>query len=222
MVTEYPSAFADTGSAFTLTLAYNDPDVFTIRQALYGTGTESYYVKRTIQGLTNASIKAYDTYPFTITYSDDCLAATITPQSISFSDVTWTDGFAAADTWSTPGILEENHLVPAFTDSVDATGSYSTGACGEKVVTLDAAAPAFMTVTPDADPISGQLTIKYAEADATKDDVELTGKTHTVAYTVTSQEYDAQISSISDSFTVTIICPDHVLDSASSIAEHTG
>ena len=79
-----------------------------------------------------------------------------------------------------------------------------------------------MTVTPDADPISGQLTIKYAEADATKDDVELTGKTHTVAYTVTSQEYDAQISSISDSFTVTIICPDHVLDSASSIAEHTG
>ena len=42
----------------------------------------------------------------------------------------------------------------AFTDSVDATGSYAAnGACGEKVVSFDAPAPAFMTVTAGADPI---------------------------------------------------------------------
>ena len=51
--------------------------------------------------------------------------------------------------------------VSAFTDSVDG-GTYSTGICGEKRVTLDAGSPAFLTVVADSvDPILNPFQLQY-------------------------------------------------------------
>ena len=74
----------------------------------------------------------------------------------------------------------------AFTDTVDTTGVYTTGICGEKLVSLDAGTPSFLTLAKDAtDPLNNALTISYSSATATEADV----KVHTVAYTVTFKEY---------------------------------
>ena len=104
--------------------------------------------------------------------------------------------------------------MPAFTDSVDLSNNYEIGACGEKIVTFDPATPAFITLQVDAtDPILNALKISYAEAQATTSDVEMS---HIIRYTVISKEYDSHINSLSDSFTVKIVCPDNVLYSESS------
>ena len=51
--------------------------------------------------------------------------------------------------------------VAAYTDSVDG-GTYATGICGEKRVTLDAGSPAFLTVIADnSDPVLNSFQIQY-------------------------------------------------------------
>ena len=49
----------------------------------------------------------------------------------------------------------------AFTDSIDSAGVLATGICGEKVITLDAGAPAFLTLTPDANPINNPFSLAF-------------------------------------------------------------
>ena len=96
-------------------------------------------------------------------------------------------------------------LVPAFTDDVDGsqnlanTGTYATGICGEKEVTLDAGTPAFLTLIPDStNPVLNDFKIRYDEASAADSDV----KTHTIHYTVTNKEYGTDIVSISGTFEI--------------------
>ena len=74
--------------------------------------------------------------------------------------------------------------MPAFTDSVD-DGSYPTGVCGEKTLTLDAGTPAFLILTQGVDPVLDPFTIDYDQALATEADIGV----HTIAYRVTMKEY---------------------------------
>ena len=71
---------------------------------------------------------------FNIVFSDACRSANVEAQSISFPTMIW----------SQDSTYELS--VPAFTDSVDTTNSYTTGICGEKSVTLDASTPSFLTI----------------------------------------------------------------------------
>ena len=59
-----------------------------------------------------------------------------------------------------------------YSDTVDQSGLYYYGACGEKIVTFDAGTPAFIAISADGtDPINNDLTITYSEAGATSSDV---------------------------------------------------
>lgn len=52
--------------------------------------------------------------------------------------------------------------MPAFTDSVDSGGGHATGICGEKLVTLDAPIPPYLSITLDGvDPILNPFTIDF-------------------------------------------------------------
>ena len=51
--------------------------------------------------------------------------------------------------------------MPAFTDSVDSVGAYTTGICGEKQIVLDPATPAFLSIIPGSDPVLDQFDIQY-------------------------------------------------------------
>ena len=45
--------------------------------------------------------------------------------------------------------------IPEFTDSIEDSGAYYKGICGEKRVVLDPSAPAFLSITPhDIDPVT--------------------------------------------------------------------
>ena len=109
-------------------------------------------------------------------------------------------------------------IVPAYTDSVDTDGalSYSTGICGEKIVTLDPLIE-FLTLTPDpSDPVLNAFTIDYNESSATEADIML----HTISYTVASKEYGSALipDLTGGSFTLNILCPSVVTSSSVSQA----
>ena len=93
----------------------------------------------------------------------------------------------------------------AFTDVLDATTS---GLCGTKSVVLDAAATttSFLTLTSNVSP----LTFEYNAAATTETDIG----THTVAFTVTHDEYIGVLTPITSSFTFTINCPTLVTSSS--------
>ena len=108
----------------------------------------------------------------------------------------------------------------SYSDSVDQSGSYHYGACGEKIVTFDAGAPSFIAISADGtDPINNDLTIVYSEAGATSSDVELT---HTISFQVSSKEYGpTHIPNLADSFTIRIVCPSEVYESTYSKTLYT-
>ena len=83
---------------------------------------------------------------------------------------------------SSPFDTSMTYYVPAFTDTVGSSGSYSTDICGAKSVTLNAITPVFLNLTPDSiDPILGDFLIEFDASLATETDVGL----YTVGYEVT-------------------------------------
>jgi hypothetical protein len=100
--------------------------------------------------------------------------------------------------------------VPAFTDDVDGTGSYTLAICGEKQFALDPSTPSFLTMTPGFDPVLDSFTINYNEALA----VEATDiRIHTITYTVTILEYTGIATVHTGTFDFEIRCPDFVVTS---------
>lgn len=91
---------------------------------------------------------------------------------------------------------------PAYKDSVDQAGTYSTGICGEKVVSLASDAPRFLSITADADPINNPWTIKYEKSQATVTNVGFT----TIKYSVSFKEYDGITPSLEGTFDLEISC----------------
>ena len=91
---------------------------------------------------------------------------------------------------------------PAFKDSVDQTGTYSTGICGEKVVSLAPDAPLFLSITADADPINNPWTLNYDKKLAMIANLAVT----TVKYTVSFKEYGGIVPSLEGSFDLEIRC----------------
>ena len=74
--------------------------------------------------------------------------------------------------------------IPAFSDSIDALGTYTTGICGEKDIVLNSP-PLFISITKGLDPILNPFTIDYDQTQATEADIGI----HTISYTVTVKEY---------------------------------
>ena len=136
--------------------------------------------------------------PFSVSFTDACRTATVVPQTITYTSVQWN-----VDTTSTL-------TVPAFTDDVDGTGSYTLGICGEKKFALDPSTPSFLTMTPGVDPVLDPFTINYSEAFAIEADDILV---HTITYTVTILEYTGIATVYTSTFDFEIRCPDFVVTS---------
>ena len=73
--------------------------------------------------------------------------------------------------------------VPAFTDSVDVTSTYSLGICGDKLITLDGSTPSFLSLS---DATLDPFKVEYDGDNASESDV---GISHTVKYAVSFKEY---------------------------------
>ena len=80
----------------------------------------------------------------------------------------------------------ESITIPAFSDSVDVSGTYTIGICGEKVFAIDSSFP-FLKVTSGANPLVDPLTINFDPTVATEADVGF----HIVTYTVNNKEYES-------------------------------
>ena len=85
MKTLYNTIFAETASAFSVTLTH-DENVFTSRTNLIDSGT-GYYYRRTLTGVSDASFTETKDFPFTIDFIDTCRTATIVDQTITFPQV---------------------------------------------------------------------------------------------------------------------------------------
>lgn len=93
---------------------------------------------------------------------------------------------------------------------MDDTGTYSTGICGEKTITLDAGTPSFLSLTPDIlDPVLNPSTLAFDSASATGSDIG----TYTIGYTVIFKEYPA-LAALTATFTFELKCPDSVVSSS--------
>lgn len=203
MTSDFSTIFTSTTTAFTLDLTH-DSTVFQKRRDLLTTLGTEFYMRRTLTGVSNSDVVITDDFPFTLSYEDACQTATIIEQTITFPTVVWYIDFTSTLS------------VPAFTDTVDGatdlpgTGTYPTGVCGEKVVTLDPNI-LFMSSTADAtDPVLNNFVIDYDQnAGATVDDVIL----HTISYTVSSLEYGGHIPDLASSFEFEIICPEKIISS---------
>ena len=91
--------------------------------------------------------------------------------------------------------------MPAFTDDVDSTGTYTKGICGEKTVTLDAATtPSFLYRTVGIDPINDDLTIVFNTGTPVLADCQV----YTVSYTVAFAEY-ASLATLTSTFTFELV-----------------
>ena len=100
-------------------------------------------------------------YSFTVEFQDACQSATIIASpGIADENVDWDDTSA-------------EFLNSAFLDSVDNTGTYAQGICGEKTVTLDPTdCPAFLTLEPDpVDPILKDFELVYSNTGVTEADI---------------------------------------------------
>ena len=115
------------------------------------------------------------------------------------------------------GSATSSRFLPPFEDSVDALGTYPTGACGEKIITiLTPASYPFVSIVPDAgNPITQDFDLLYTESAATEADIAM----HTVHYEVEFKEYlsAAGQSSLTDSFQFEIQCPTTVSSSSLDI-----
>ena len=112
---------------------------------------------------------------FIFTLADPCGEAIIIAQTITFPTQTFED-YTLASTFM---------VIPAFMDSVDASGTYPLGYCGEKTVILDADAPSFLSITQYAtDPSRNNFMITFDSAAVTEADIGV----YSVGYTVSFEE----------------------------------
>lgn len=95
-------------------------------------------------------------------------------------------------------------MSPAFTDSVDATGLYPTGICGEKIFSFAASVPDFMILTLGADPILDQFRIDYDHTQTTILDVVPGG--YTIGYEVDWAEYSSYNFWLTGGFHLDVQC----------------
>ena len=85
----------------------------------------------------------------------------------------------------------------AFTDSVDATSSYTAGICGEKRMILDALAPTFLSIISSS--ATSPFKVKFDHSLETASEIG----SHTINYTVKSIEY-SMVPDITGTFTFQI------------------
>ena len=85
-----------------------------------------------------------------------------------------------------------SHSVPAFTDSVDSTNTYSVGICGEKLFEL-ISPPAFLSVTLGTNKITDPFTINYDSSKVKESEVQ---GPSLVQYKVSFKDYDGLIPSL--------------------------
>ena len=86
--------------------------------------------------------------------------------------------------------------VPAFDDSTDSTGTYVTGICGEKVITLASDTPGFIGLTLGLNPVLDDFNIDFFANSVSLLDVG----TYTISYTVALIDYP-HLAILTDSFT---------------------
>ena len=115
------------------------------------------------------------------------MTASPNPQAITFPDIDFLANTAASIS------------VPAFTDTVDSTGTNPKGLCGDKEMFISSR-PAWLHVTIGADSINDPLTISYDPSFATAADAI----THTIAYTIYILDYGGYTTPLTGSFTLTI------------------
>ena len=119
---------------------------------------------------------------FQINYQDACKSSQITAKTITLSSVKF-------DT-------SQSQSISAFQDSVDASGLYLTGICGEKLVELDPSTPNFLSVQRDSvDPVLNDFSIVYNHNLAIESDIQ----THTISYSVKSVEYPSDVTTLTGS-----------------------
>ena len=144
------STFSIPNGATGLTISYTDSIV--MRQTLAALGS-TFTLTLTTADAATSMVGSHSTFTYTLTivFSDPCASATITSQTIALPDQTWDMG--------TPVVHSET--LAAFTDSIDASASYTgTGLCGEKVLTFTPT-PSFLTIVVGSNPITDALTINY-------------------------------------------------------------
>ena len=128
MPTLLSSVYAISGSNLVLSHTVSD---FSQRKTLFG--SDVYYFIGTTSDSHSTQTSQFS---FTIDFQDACQSATISAQTLTLASPIY-----RVD-------LTKQYSLNAFTDSVDSTGSYGTGICGEKTVSLDILnKPAFLTLT---------------------------------------------------------------------------
>jgi len=129
---------------------------FDDRRTLFSKGP-TFYFEGEVTGDMISEPVTTARYEFVINFVDDCRTATI--DSTSASSVLPAEPREII--WNTD--LTYIMTIDAFTDSLDATGNFDIGICGEKVISLDEAQniayPA--TLTLGADPILDTFEIMY-------------------------------------------------------------
>ena len=101
-------------------------------------GTETYYFRGTVTGSMSPTSPTSD-FTFVIDFTDDCRTATMSP-------------LTAINTAFWQYDITDFATIPTFIDSVD--GAAPTGICGEKVFSLDAGHPAYLSLTEGLDGIN--------------------------------------------------------------------
>ena len=180
MVASKPAVYAISAASLDISHVVTD---FLLRRDLFG--TLSLHFQGTVSDSPPSSTSPF---PFVVDFVDACRTATVVGQAITFSPVAWNVDLTASLS------------VPAFTDSVDSTGTYTAGIFGVKTFALDAATPSFLTLSPGADQLVDAYTIDYDQTAATESDIGV----HTIDYTVTITEYTGIATVLASTFTFEI------------------
>ena len=127
------------------------------RLALYNLGPY-YYLEGTFDDTDSSKTNQHS---ITINWIDYCRSASINNQAITYDPVMWSASLTSTETLT----------VLAYTDSVDDTGDYTTGICGEKKITLNVSTPSYLILESGLDPVLDNFSIDYDQANALESDI---------------------------------------------------
>ena len=155
-----------------------------IRRAL--SGSKTFYFNWIITARTQ---QVSQNYKFHFNLIDDCLTATITPQTLTTTPIAWT-----SQTFTTTFNFAQ------FSDSMTDSGLYSPDACGYRLIEVDLDFfPSFLALNVGE---TGDFTL-----DVNLDSTEISIGDTVVMYWVTLDSYDdIPIELTGQSFTVSVIC----------------